>query len=71
MDPLLINQRTVKGEQGRGAKPDVEKSSEEVATEQDRVSEAKAETKIEAGTSSWWPPNWTIQFLQLQDRRIL
>jgi hypothetical protein len=34
------------------AKPDVEKSPEEVATEQDRVPEAKAETRIEVRTSS-------------------
>jgi hypothetical protein len=34
------------------AKPDVEKNSEEVATEQSRVPEAKAKTRIEAGTSS-------------------
>jgi hypothetical protein len=33
-------------------KPDAEKSSKKVATEQDRVPEAKAENKIEAGTSS-------------------
>jgi hypothetical protein len=34
------------------AKPDAEKSSEEVAVEKDRVLEAKVETKIEARTSS-------------------
>jgi hypothetical protein len=33
-------------------KPDAEKSSKKVAIEQDRVPEAKAENKIEAGTSS-------------------
>jgi hypothetical protein len=33
-------------------KPDTEKSTEEVAAEQNRVPEAKAETKIEAGTRS-------------------
>jgi hypothetical protein len=39
------------------AKPDAERSPEEVAIEQSRVPEAKAETGIEAGTSSWQPPN--------------
>jgi hypothetical protein len=34
------------------AKPDVEKSSEEVAVKQSRVPEVKAETRIEAKTSS-------------------
>jgi hypothetical protein len=34
------------------AKPDAEKSLEEVATKWDMVPKAKAETKIEAGTSS-------------------
>jgi hypothetical protein len=43
-------------------KPDVEKCPEEVATEQNRVSEAEAETKTEAGTSSRHPPNRTVQF---------
>jgi hypothetical protein len=44
------------------AKPDVEKSPEEVTTEQDRVPEVKAETKTEARTSSRWPPNRTVWF---------
>jgi hypothetical protein len=44
------------------AKPDAEKSPEEVVAEQDRVSEVKVEMKIEAGTSSWWPPNRTVRF---------
>jgi hypothetical protein len=34
------------------AKPDAEKGPKEVAIEQDRVPGAKAETKIEVGTSS-------------------
>jgi hypothetical protein len=49
------------------AKPDTEKSLEEVAAEQNRVLEAKAETRIEAGTSSRRPPNQTFRFRQLQD----
>jgi hypothetical protein len=44
------------------AKPDTEKSPEEVAVEQDKVWEVKAETKIEAGTSSWRPLNWIVWF---------
>jgi hypothetical protein len=40
----------------------MEKSPEEVVVEQDRVPEAKAETKTEARTSSWWSPNRTVQF---------
>jgi hypothetical protein len=44
------------------AKHDAEKSPEEVVAEQDRVSEVKVEMKIEAGTSSWWPPNRTVRF---------
>jgi hypothetical protein len=43
----------------------VEKNPEEVAAEQDRVLEAKVETKMEAGTSSRWPPNWIDWFLKL------
>jgi hypothetical protein len=39
------------------AKPDAEKSLEEVATEYDRVLEEKIETKTEVGTSSCRPPN--------------
>jgi hypothetical protein len=45
------------------ANPDTEKILEEVAAEQNRVLEAKAETRTGAGTSSWWPPNRTVQFL--------
>jgi hypothetical protein len=44
------------------AKPDTKKSPEEVAVVQDRVPEAKIETKTEAGTSSRLLPNWTVQF---------
>jgi hypothetical protein len=44
------------------AKPDAEKSSEEVAVEQDRVPEAKAETRTEVETSSWRSPNQTVWF---------
>jgi hypothetical protein len=39
------------------AKPDVEKSPEEVTAEQNKVLEAKTETKMKAGTSSRQPPN--------------
>jgi hypothetical protein len=39
------------------AKPDTEKSPEEVAAEQDRVLEVKTKAKIEARTSSRWSPN--------------
>jgi hypothetical protein len=35
------------------AKPDVERTSEEVVAEQYRALKAKTETKTEAGTSSW------------------
>jgi hypothetical protein len=44
------------------AKPNVEKSPEEAATGHNRVPEVKAETRIEVGTSSQQPPNWTVQF---------
>jgi hypothetical protein len=47
------------------AKPDAEKSLEEVAAEQDRVPEAKIETKIEAGTCLQWPPNRIVWFPKL------
>jgi hypothetical protein len=36
-----------------------------VAAEQDRVPEAKIETKIEAETCSQWPPNRTVRFPKL------
>jgi hypothetical protein len=39
------------------AKPNTEKSPEEVAAEQDKVPEAKEETRTEAGTSLQQPPN--------------
>jgi hypothetical protein len=42
--------------------PDLEKSPEEVAAEQDNVLEVKAETKIEPRTSSRQLPNWTVRF---------
>jgi hypothetical protein len=42
---------------------DVDKSVEEVAAEQDKVSKVKVETKIEVGTSSRWPPNRTNRLL--------
>jgi hypothetical protein len=41
-------------------KLNAERKSEEVATEQDRVLDAMAETKVETGTSSQWAPNRTI-----------
>jgi hypothetical protein len=44
------------------AKPDMEKSPEEVAVEQNRVLVAKAEIRTGAGTSSWRPPNRTVWF---------
>jgi hypothetical protein len=43
-------------------KPDAEKSLEEVVAEQERVLEAKAETRTEARTSSRCPPNRTVWF---------
>jgi hypothetical protein len=42
------------------AKPDVEKSPEEVAAEQNRVLEAKTKFRAEAETSSRQLPNQTI-----------
>jgi hypothetical protein len=39
------------------AKPDAEKSLSEVAAEQNRVLEVKAEIRTVAGTSSRQPPN--------------
>jgi hypothetical protein len=44
------------------AKPDTEKSPEEVAAEQNRVLEVKAETRIGAGTSLQRPPNQSVRF---------
>jgi hypothetical protein len=49
----------------REAKPDAERNSEGVAAEQDRVPEAKKETKTESGASSRWPPNRIVQFSKL------
>jgi hypothetical protein len=43
----------------------MEKSLKEVAAKQDRVLKAKAETNIEAGTSSQWLPNQIVQFSKL------
>jgi hypothetical protein len=43
-------------------KPDAERNPEEVAAEQNKVLGVKTEVRIEAGTSSRWPPNWTVQF---------
>jgi hypothetical protein len=43
-------------------KPNVEKGLEEVVVEQNRVLEAKVETRIEVGTSSPHPPNRTVWF---------
>jgi hypothetical protein len=39
------------------AKPDVERGLEEVAAEQDKVLGVRIEARIEARTSSQWPPN--------------
>jgi hypothetical protein len=47
------------------AKPNMKKSPKEVAVEQNRVLEAKAEIRTGARTSSRWSPNQTIWFLQL------
>jgi Ser-tRNA(Ala) deacylase AlaX len=44
------------------------KGPKEAAAEQSMVSREKAETKTEVKTSSQVPPNWTIQFLRVQDR---
>jgi hypothetical protein len=44
------------------AKPDTERSPEEEAAGQNKVSEAKTETRIEAETSLRRPPNWTTRF---------
>jgi hypothetical protein len=44
------------------AKPDTEKSPEEVTAKQNKVLEMKMETKTEAGTTSRHPPNRTVQF---------
>jgi hypothetical protein len=43
-------------------KPDAEKSPGKAATEQSKVLGVKKKTKIDVGTSSWQPQNWTIQF---------
>jgi hypothetical protein len=47
------------------AKPDTERSPEEEAAGQNKVSEAKTETRIEAETSLQRPPNWTVRFPKL------
>jgi hypothetical protein len=39
------------------AKPDAERGPEEVAAEQDKVLGVRIEARIEARTSSQWPPN--------------
>jgi hypothetical protein len=44
------------------AKPDVEKSPEEVAAEQNMVLKAKTKIRAEAETSSRQLPNQTIRF---------
>jgi hypothetical protein len=44
---------------------DVERNPEEVTAEQNKVPRAKIETRIEAGTSSWQPQNWTVRFPKL------
>jgi hypothetical protein len=41
---------------------DIENSPEEVAAEQNGVSEVKAENGTKVRTSSWQPPNWTVWF---------
>jgi hypothetical protein len=43
----------------------MEKGPEEVAAEQNKGSEAKIETRIDAETSSRRPPNQTVWFLKL------
>jgi hypothetical protein len=62
MVTLLINQGAVRGggrtrlrsesSANSEAKPDVEKGTEEVAAEQDRVPGVKAKTRTEVGASS-------------------
>jgi hypothetical protein len=47
------------------AKPDAQRGLEEVAAEQDKVLGARTEARTEAGTSSQWPPNRTVQFPKL------
>jgi hypothetical protein len=44
------------------AKLDAEKILGEVVAEWDKVPEVKAEIEIEGGTSSQWPPKWTVRF---------
>jgi hypothetical protein len=43
----------------------MKKSPEEVAAEQNRVLEVKAETRTKVGTSSRQPKNQTVQFHQV------
>jgi hypothetical protein len=43
-------------------KPDVEEEPEELAIEQNKVSEVKTETRTKARTSLRRPPNWTVRF---------
>jgi hypothetical protein len=47
------------------AKPDVERSLEEVAAKQNKVSGVKTETRMEAGTSLRQPQNRTVRFPKL------
>jgi hypothetical protein len=47
------------------AKPDTEKSLEEVAVEQNKVPEMKAETRTKVKTSSRRPPNRSVRFPKL------
>jgi hypothetical protein len=48
--------------------PDTERGPEEVAVEQNQAQGEKAKGSTEVGANSQQPPNWTIQFLQVQDR---
>jgi hypothetical protein len=51
------------------AKPNAERSLEEVAIEQIKDQGEKIEASVEAETSSQQPPNWAIWFHRVQDRR--
>jgi hypothetical protein len=72
MVTLLINQGAIRGggrtrprnesSANNEAKLDVEKGTEEVAAERDRVPGVKAETRTEVRASSRQPPNWIDWF---------
>jgi hypothetical protein len=45
------------------------KGAEEAAAEQNKAQGEKTETNVEARASLQQSPNWTIQFLWVQNRR--